>query len=49
MRYRHGAGAQRTDKRAATELIRFLTSSRVPELVSEALWEKILRLEGFRW
>ena len=49
MRYRHGAGAQRTDKHAATELIRFLTSNRVPELVSEALCEKVLRLEGFRW
>jgi hypothetical protein len=49
MRYRHGAGGQRNDRRSAAELIRFLNSNSVPLMVAEALWEKILRLEGFRW
>lgn len=49
MRYRHGAGGERNNRRSAAELIRFLNSNTVPTVVSEAIWEKILRLEGFRW
>jgi hypothetical protein len=49
MRYRHGAGAQRTDRHTAADLIRYLTTNRLPEPVAEAIWEKVLRLEGFRW
>lgn len=49
MRYRHGAGGQKTDRRAAAELIRYINTARVPPMVAEALWEKVLRLEGFRW
>ena len=49
MRYRHGFGAQKTDPRAATELVRFVQTTDMPELAKEAIWEKILRIEGFRW
>ncbi len=49
MRYRHGAGGQKADRRGAAELIRFLQTTRLPPIVSEAVWEKVLRMEGFRW
>lgn len=49
MRYRHGYGVQRSDPRAAIELVRYAQTNDLPELVREAIWEKILRLEGFRW
>lgn len=49
MRYRHGFGAQKADPRATTELVRFVQSNEMPEVAREAIWEKVLRLEGFRW
>lgn len=49
MRYRHGFGAQKVDPRATTELVRYVQSNEMPELAKEAIWEKILRIEGFRW
>ena len=49
MRYRHGAGGQRNSRQSAAELIRFLNTNTVSAVVAEAIWEKILRLEGFRW
>ncbi|MDA1279383.1 MAG: hypothetical protein O3B95_05000 [Chloroflexi bacterium] len=49
MRYRHGYGRIKSDPRATTELVRYVQTHDVPEVVREAIWEKILRLEGFRW
>lgn len=49
MRYRHGFGANKSDPRATTELVRYVQSNEMPEIAREAIWEKILRLEGFRW
>ncbi len=49
MRYRHGYGAQKADPRSTTELIRYVQTNEIPDVVQEAIWEKILRLEGFRW
>lgn len=49
MRYRHGAGGQGPDRRNAAELVRYVQMHTLPEPVAEAVWEKILRMEGFRW
>ncbi len=49
MRYRHGAGGQKPDRRSAAELVRYAQTHSLPEPVSEAVWEKVLRMEGFRW
>ncbi len=49
MRYRHGFGPQKTDPKATTELVRYVQAHEMPEVAREAIWEKILRLEGFRW
>ena len=49
MRYRHGAGGQRPDRRSAAELVRYVQTHNLPEAVAEAVWEKVLRMEGFRW
>ncbi len=49
MRYRHGFGAQKSDPRATAELVRYVQSNEMPEIAQEAIWEKILRIEGFRW
>jgi len=49
MRYRHGFGPQKNDPRATTELVRFVQANEMPDVAREAIWEKILRLEGFRW
>lgn len=49
MRYRHGAGGIKPDRRSSAELIRYAQRNTLPELVTEAVWEKILRMEGFRW
>jgi hypothetical protein len=49
MRYRHGFGGQKADPRATTDLVRYVQSNEMPDIVREAIWEKILRLEGFRW
>jgi len=49
MRYRHGFGSQKSDPRATTELVRYVQAHEMPEVAREAIWEKILRLEGFRW
>ncbi len=51
MRHRHGAGrtAGSSDRDRAGELLQFLHSSQLLDPVSEAVWEKVLRLSGFRW
>lgn len=49
MRYRHGAGGTRPDRRSAAELVRYAQTHALPEPVAEAVWEKVLRMEGFRW
>ncbi|MCZ6538977.1 MAG: hypothetical protein O6922_04025 [Chloroflexi bacterium] len=49
MRYRHGFGSQKHDPRATTELVKYVQAHEMPEVAREAIWEKILRLEGFRW
>jgi|GEM_PF-3509228 ribosomal protein S27E len=51
MRHRHGAGttAPGNDARLAAELVRYIAVTELPEPIEEALWEKILRLSGFRW
>ena len=49
MRYRHGFGPQKNDPRATTDLVRYVQAHEMPDVVREAIWEKILRLEGFRW
>lgn len=49
MRYRHGAGGTRPDRRSAAELVRYAQTNALPEPVAEAVWEKVLRMEGFRW
>jgi hypothetical protein len=48
MRYRYGFGANKSDPRATAELVRYVQSNEMPEMAREAIWEKILRLEGFR-
>lgn len=49
MRYRHGAGGAKPDRRSAAELVRYAQTHSLPEPVAEAVWEKVLRMEGFRW
>jgi|TARA_Y100000294_G_C8352828_1_gene255457 hypothetical protein len=49
MRYRHGFGAQKNDPRATTDLVKYVQTHEMPDVAREAIWEKILRLEGFRW
>ena len=49
MRYRHGAGVQKSDRRSSAELVRYLQKYTLPEPIKEAVWEKVLRMEGFRW
>lgn len=49
MRFRHGAGSPRSAARRSAELLRVLSRYSLPEPVVEAVWEKVLRLEGFRW
>jgi hypothetical protein len=52
MRHRHGAGtstAPGNDLRLAGELVRYIDAIELPEPVEEAVWEKVLRLSGFRW
>ncbi len=49
MRYRHGANPSRAEPGRSAELLRLLAQRSFPEPVAEAVWEKVLRLEGFRW
>lgn len=49
MRYRHGSGPQKNDPRATAELVRYVQTHDMPDVAREAIWEKVLRLEGFRW
>ncbi|MDA1297854.1 MAG: C2H2-type zinc finger protein [Chloroflexi bacterium] len=49
MRYRHGAGGAKPNRRSAAELVRYVQTHSLPEPVAEAVWEKVLRMEGFRW
>ena len=49
MRYRHGAGGQPSDRRSIAELVRYSQTHNLPAAVAEAVWEKVLRMEGFRW
>ena len=49
MRFRHGAGISKSGAGMSGELLRILSRYSLPEPVAEAVWEKVLRLEGFRW
>jgi hypothetical protein len=49
MRFRHGAGASSSGFGSPAELLRALARHTYPEAIEEAIWEKVLRLEGFRW
>ncbi|NQU96555.1 MAG: hypothetical protein HQ548_02765 [Chloroflexi bacterium] len=49
MRFRHGSGTSRSGSGRSGELLRILSRYSLPEPVTEAVWEKVLRLEGFRW
>jgi len=49
MRFRHGAGAPQSAAGSSAELLRALSRYSFSEPVAEAVWEKVLRLEGFRW
>ncbi len=52
MRHRHIAGSSSTagrDLGRAADLLRYLHATELPEPITEAVWEKIFRLSGFRW
>jgi len=49
MRFRHRAGTSRSEAGKSGELLRMLSRHSFPDPVVEAVWEKVLRLEGFRW
>ena len=49
MRHRHGAGWGRADRGTSAALVRWLNTGRPAEPIAEAVWEKVLRMEGFRW
>ena len=55
MRHQHGARAGTTtataaeDLRKTGDLLRYIRATSLPEPVLEAIWEKVLRLSGFRW